>query len=296
MSTAALADPRDRVMVGIALTMVAYLLFSTQDALIKLLVSGIAVWQILFVRSIVVLAGCAMTAGPGIFRDAARSPILVAMILRSFLILAAWLCYYTAARDLQLAELTTIYFGAPVMVTVLSVLWLGEKVPLLRWAAVLVGFAGVFVACDPTSLGLTLPILLVLAAGFFWALSIVMIRKMAMQEKTSVQVVLNNAFFLVIAGIPTVFVWVQPTLVELGLMVAVGVLGGIAQFSLFSGMRRAEASVIAPFEYTSLLWAFVLGYLIWGDVPRQAVVAGAVLILFAGLIMIASERYRRSVS
>ena len=122
------------------------------------------------------------------------------MFLRSFLIMTAWLCFYTAARDLQLAELTTIYYAAPIIVTVFSIFMLGEKVPLVRWAAVAIGFVGVFIACDPANLGLSWPVLLVLAAAVLWGLAIVLMRKIAMQEKSIVQMVLSNGFFLVTTG------------------------------------------------------------------------------------------------
>jgi drug/metabolite transporter (DMT)-like permease len=293
MANAAVLDTRDRVLAGILLTSCAYLLFSMQDAAIKLLVSGITVWQILFFRSVAVLVGCSLIGGPPLLIASVRSPILRPMLLRSVLILSAWLCYYTAAKYLQLAELTTIYFAAPIIVTVLSILVLGERVPLWRWGAVMLGFAGVLVACDPADLGLSLPVLLVLAAACIWALSIVLMRKIALQERTMIQLVLNNAFFLVIAGVPLFWVWQTPGLEASLLLVTVGGLGGIAQYLLFEGMKRAPVSIIAPFEYTSLVWAFALGFMIWGDVPRVEVFAGAAVIISAGLMIVAGERGKR---
>jgi len=293
MVDAAVTETRDRVLSGILLTSVAYLLFSAQDASIKLLVTSISVWQILFLRSTFILIGCAAAGGPDLFRDAARSPIFFAMLIRSLIILVAWICFYSAARHLQLAELTTIYFAAPVIVTILSVLILGEDVPLFRWIAVAVGFAGVFVACDPARLGLSMPVVLVLTAAFLWALSIVLLRKIALNERTSIQLVINNGFLLLVAGIPLVMFWQTPNLQQLALLVLVGMFGGIAQFMLFEGMKRAAASVIGPFEYTSLVWSFVFGYLIWRDVPRVEVFFGAALIALAGIIMIAGERFLR---
>ena len=293
MAEIAVLDTREKVFAGILLTSLAYLLFSVQDAGIKLLVTSMTVWQILFFRSATILAGCAALGGRQLFREAAQSPIVVPMLLRSFLTLAAWLCYYTAARYLQLAELTTIYFAAPIIVTVLSILLLGEKVPALRWLAVLMGFAGVFVACDPARLGLSTPVFLVLAAACIWALSIVLMRKIALQERTIIQLVLNNAFFLVIAGLPLFHLWQTPDSKGLVLLVAVGALGGVAQFFLFEGMKRAPVSIIAPFEYTSLVWAFALGFAIWGDVPRSEVFIGAAIIVGAGLVILASERFRK---
>jgi drug/metabolite transporter (DMT)-like permease len=240
-----------------------------------------------------ILAGCLIFGGPSAYRQAWHSPVLRPMFLRSFLILTAWLCYYTAARDLQLAELTTIYYAAPIIITVLSVLVLGEKVPLARWSAVAIGFAGVYVACDPGKLGFSLPVLLVLAAACCWGLSIVLLRKLALQERTIVQMILNNGFFLVTAGLPLIYLWHTPSPTQVALLATAGTIAGVAQFTLFEGMKRAPASVIAPFEYTALVWAFLLGFLVWHDVPRSEVFAGAVMIIGAGLLIIATEHFRR---
>lgn len=200
-------DSRERIYAGILLTGFSYFLFTVHDAGVKLLVASIPVWQVLFFRSLTILTGCLLIGGRPLYREAWNSRIFRPMFLRSFLILAAWLCYYTAARDLQLAELTTIYYAAPIIVTVLSILVLGETVPPARWAAVMLGFAGVFIACDPTRLGLSLPVLLVLAAAGLWGLSIVLLRKIALKEKTIVQMILNNGFFLTTAGLPLLLFW-----------------------------------------------------------------------------------------
>lgn len=294
MTNVAIWESRQGVLAGILLASLSYLLFSTQDAAIKFLVADLTVVQILFFRSATILIGSGLFGGKKIYIEAIRSPIFNAMLFRSFLILIAWLCYYTAAKHLQLAKLTTIYFAAPIIVTVLSIFVLGEKVPVIRWIAVLLGFVGVFIACDPTRLGLSMPVLLVLTAAFFWGLAIVLLRKIAMQERTLIQLILNNGFFLIIAGLPLLFFWRTPDPATLVLLIGVGVLGGTAQFLLFEGMKRAAASIIAPFEYTSLVWAFALGFAIWGDVPRTEVFVGAALIVAAGLIIVTSERLRRS--
>ncbi len=286
-------DARRRIFSGIALTSLAYLLFTTHDAGIKFLVASYAVWQILFFRSVTILVGCTLIGGPALIRQAAASTVIKPMFLRSFLILSAWLCYYTAARDLQLAELTTIYFAAPIIVTILAIVLLGEKVSAVQWVAVLTGFVGVFIACDPATLGFSTPVLLVLAAAFLWGLSVVLLRKIAAREKTTVQMMLNNVFFLVTAGVPMAFLWQTPDLHDLLMLVGAGVIGGFAQFCLFEGMKRAPASVIAPFEYTSLVWAFLLGWLIWRDVPRDEVFVGAALIMLAGLMVIVREHLAR---
>ena len=129
--------------------------------------------------------------------------------------------------------------------------------------------------------------------GLRLGLSIVLLRKLALQERTVVQMVLNNAFFLVTAGLPMLYLWHTPSLPQAALLVLAGCIAGCGQFTLFEGMKRAPASVVAPFEYTALLWAFLLGYLIWGDVPRDEVFVGAAMIVGAGVLIIASEHFRR---
>ncbi|MER9596267.1 DMT family transporter [Mesorhizobium sp. M0244] len=293
MADIAILDTRERVLAGILFTGAAYLLFSMQDASIKLLVVGISVWQIMFIRSAIVLIACAAFGGRQLFDDTARSRIVRPMFVRSAFTLAAWLCYYNAARYLQLAELTTIYYAAPIIVTVLSVLMLGEKVPMLRWLAVLIGFAGVFVACDPAHLGLSMPMLLVLAAALLWGIAIVLLRKTAMAERTTIQLILNNFYFLVFSAVPALLLWQRPDWNQMLLLLSVGALGGVAQYLLFEGMKRAPVSIVAPFEYTSLVWAFALGFAIWGDVPRREVLLGAALIFTAGLLIIGNEHFRK---
>ena len=115
-------------------------------------------------------------------------------------------------------------------------------------------------------------------------------------EKTIIQLVVSNVFFLIMTGTAVVYTWQTPTLTQLGLLVGTGVVAGCAQFALFEGMRQAPVSVLAPFEYTSLVWAFILGYLIWADIPTHNVIVGAIMILGAGFIIIVSEKLRRRVA
>ncbi|MGQ3279951.1 MAG: DMT family transporter, partial [Shinella sp.] len=250
---------------GILLTLFAYFLFSVQDASVKWLVVALPVWQILFVRSVTIFLLCFAFGGRPILRAARHSPVLKPLFLRNLLLLAAWLSYYTAARDLGLAELTTLYYASPVVMTILSVPILGEKVPGYRWLAVATGFVGVVIACGVAVKGieLSLPVYLALQAAIFWAIATVLLRKTALQERTQVQMTISSGLFVLYTALVVPFVWQPISAVDLALMAGTGVLAGIGQFALFEGMRRAPVSVLAPFEYTSLVWAFALGYLIW---------------------------------
>jgi drug/metabolite transporter (DMT)-like permease len=284
---------QDRVVSGIYLTIAAFFTFALQDAMIKWLVASLTVWQVLFVRSITIVAIATILGRGAVWRRAFTSPSRYRLMLRGFLILAAWLSYYTAARSLPLAQLTTIYFGAPVLVTALSIPVLGEQVTLPRWAGVGLGFAGVLLAAASreTPAGM-LPVLLAMLAACLWGWSMLLIRLISRDETTLVQVLTSNLFFLVACGLTMPFLWQTPPLRESILLVLLGLAGAGGQFLIFEAIRRAPASVVAPFEYSSLLWAFVLGYLIWGDIPGIRVWSGGALIILSGLIVFVAERRR----
>lgn len=296
MNNSHIIQDEEKLISGIILSVAAYFLFTVHDAVIKILVTSFAVWQVMSIRSATILVCCGLIGGTRVFREAATSPIFKPMLLRSFMIMMAWLLYFTAARHLGLAELTTLYFAAPIIATILSIVLLGEQVPWARWVAVLVGFLGVFIACDPMTLGLSTPALLVLLAAVFWALSIVLLRKFAMRERTLVQLVLNNGFFLVMTSVGAYLTWRNPTIVELAFLISMGALGGLGQFALFESMKRAAVSVIASFEYTSLVWAFLLGYLIWNDIPSMNLLYGSALIFASGIMIILTARRKRNPS
>ncbi len=276
-------------MVAIGLAVAGYFLFSLQDAIVKWLVAGHTVWEILFVRSVTITVLClAIGRGP-LVRQVLVSTNKGPLLWRGAVILGAWLCYYRAARDLQLAELVTIYFAAPLMVTALSVLLLKEQVRWQRWAGTSLGFVGVVVACEPGGAVSTGPILLTLMAALLWAYSNILVRRISAFETTIMQMLFANAAFVIACAVTLPWTGTQPNLTEIALMVALGLAGAAGQYLLLESFRLAPASLIAPFEYTSLLAAFALSFLIWGDVPRLAVFLGAALIIASGAVVIAAE-------
>ena len=156
---------------GILSTVLAYFLFSVQDASVKWLVTDIPVIEILFVRSVTIAAICAVIGRGPVIAQSLVSPMRGPMLLRSALLFSAWLSYYNAARTLGLAELTTLYYAAPILVTLLAAPILKEEVPPTRWLAVVVGFAGVTVATGLVGSGLRISwaVWLALQAAIFWA-------------------------------------------------------------------------------------------------------------------------------
>jgi len=292
MSAEPQAAAERRPMVGIAFTTLAYGLFSCHDAVIKLLTETISVWQIMFVRSLVIVLAVLALGRRPLLERARATTAKRALILRGFVILGAWLCFYNAARHLQLAEVTTIYFATPVLVSLLAIPILGESIGQGRWIPVTLGFVGVLVASGLAEFSVGWPTALAFAAACLWAFATIQVRQIALREPTMIQMLYSNTFFVVICGGVLIFLWQDPTWRELGLLLAVGAIGGFAQFSMFEGLRHAAASVLAPFQYSSLLWAFALGFLIWGDLPRLEVFLGAALILGSGLLAIGQQRRR----
>ncbi len=282
---------------GLLLGVVAYLQFACQDASIKWLVTGIdagalPVWQILFVRSLVICGAAVAGGGRPMLARAVRTPSKGKLLTRALITLAAWMCYYSASRVLPLAQMLTLYFSAPVIATVLAGPMLGETIPVSRWASVGLGFLGVMIACDPGGLHATWAAGLCLVAAGFWGLAIILMRQIARLEPTSLQMFYTNAVFLIGTGIGCALDWrpLHPKqILLLGLICIVGT-GG--QICLFEGARRAPASMMATVEYSALLWAFLLGFVVFGEVPDMAVFAGAGLILAAGCLLVATERRR----
>jgi drug/metabolite transporter (DMT)-like permease len=277
------------VLWGILSVSGAFAIFTLHDAGIKWLVAGYAPLQVLFIRSAVILVLCTCIGRGRLAAQSFRSPIRNALLLRSLALLGAWLSFYTAARSLQLAELTTIYFASPLMVATLAVPILGERISPARWASIFVGFAGVLIACQPNVRAPASAIGLALLAACLWAASMILIRQVALKESTLVQMMTSSFAFVVMTGPPMFWFWHTPTLSQFVLMASIGTLGAVAQFLLIEGIKRAPASVVSPLEFTALVWSFVLGYAIWGDVPTINVFAGAGLILVSGALIVIGE-------
>jgi drug/metabolite transporter (DMT)-like permease len=269
--------------------LLAWFVFSFHDASVKLLVASLSAWQVLFARSLVIVGACACIGAGRELRACWLPQARGKLVLSAVVYAAAWIAYFTAARSLQLAELETIYYASPFIMTALAVILLREKVALSRWAGLAVGFLGALIACRPSGLELAGPTALALLAAALWAYAIVLIRDLAARVSATAQMLLNNTVFIVLCGLTLPWWWSTPDAGELVLMLLVGVAGALAQYLLYEGIRRAPASLLAPLEYTGLVWAFGLGFLIWGDVPATEVWVGAALIALSGTLVVLGE-------
>ena len=202
----------------------------------------------------------------------------------------AWLTYYYAARTLGLAGLSTLYFVARIIVVVQAAVLLKERVTRGRWLAIAVGFAGVAIAAGPAYSGKhRARSARALCGDVLGNEHGAHARCQPHRHVRPARWSSSNAIFALACAAALPFLWVTPTWTALGLMLFLGVAGGLAQFALFESYRFAQASVIAPIEYTALVWAFVLGYVIWSDVPPPQVFLGAACIVGTCLVLVWSE-------
>jgi drug/metabolite transporter (DMT)-like permease len=285
-----------QVLWGIYCSIGAFFLFACQDATVKWLVAGLAVPQILFFRSLTILALISAWRGPKAWNELAQSRDLGPLVLRGVLMLGAWLFFYNAAKTLPLAELTVIYYGSPLIVTLLSGPVLKEKVPFARWLATLLGFAGVILACLPHDASQPLAMGLAGIAAVLWAISMLLMRSIAGRADASLIMLSQNLTLALGCILPLYWLWVPPSFLDMMMIIGLGVGSALGQFLIYKAAQFAPASVVAPMEYSSLIWAFILGFWIWGDIPPETVFMGGAMVIASGLVMIFAERRRRLIT
>jgi drug/metabolite transporter (DMT)-like permease len=206
---------------------------------------------------------------------------------------------FTALGLLPLPEVTALGYAAPVLTVIFAAMFLGERVRAFRLSAVGLGLLGVVIILSPRLTVLSVETadkmeaigaLLMLMAAVFMALAQVFVRKLVGTESTAAIVFYFSITATLLSLLTLPFGWVVPTWPELGLLVTAGLLGGIGQILLTASYRFADTSVIAPFEYTSILLAVIIGYSVFGEIPTATVIAGVGLVIAAGLIIIYRER------
>lgn len=200
---------------------------------------------------------------------------------------------------LPLPEVTAISYAAPLMVVVLAAMFLGEDVRAFRIACVALGLTGVLIVLSPrltitSGAGVghaeALGAMVVLCGALFAAMAQVFVRKLILTEKTTTIVFYFSVTSTVLSLITLPFGWVIPTGREVALLIGAGLLGGVGQIFLTASYREADASLVAPFEYASMLFALGIGYFVFGEVPTVTMLAGAALIVTAGILIIWRER------
>lgn len=286
---------------GILLTLISALLFAAMSALVRYVGQDFPVGQVVFFRS-------AFAILPVVLVYALRGELLLAVRTRRpfghvgrgiFSIGGMFLNFASLAR-LPVVDATAFSFSSPLITVALSAILLKERVRFYRWSAVIVGFAGVIVMLWPhldlgkfsgpvlgaTALGAVFAIL----SAFFNSGAVIQTRRLTDTETTP-SIVFYFSSICALAGLSTLpFGWTAPDMLQFAALVGTGILGGVAHLLVTESYRHASASLVAPFGYTSMLWAFVFGYLMFDEVPVPLVFVGAAIVAGAGLFVIFRER------
>ncbi len=284
---------------GIAFKLASVLIFITMASMIKATTQHVPAGQTVFFRSafaIPVIVGWLIWRRelPGGLKTA--NPF--GHLWRGLMGTLAMGLGFAGLGYLPLPEVTAIGYAAPILTVIFAAMFLGEEVRLFRISAVALGLVGVLVVVYPRLTVLTqgeagfaeaFGAMVVLGGALFAALAQVFVRKLVQQERTATIVFWFSltATALSLTTIP--FGWVWPTPGEAALLVGAGLLGGLGQIFLTSSYREADASLIAPFDYASMIFALLIGWLVFAEIPTRAMLAGAALVVTAGCLIIWRE-------
>ena len=280
---------RNASLAGILMMLLGILMFSVNDVLGKWLVATYAVGQLLVIRSLAALLLIApFVVRQGISRTLRpERPGLQA--LRVLFGSGEVALFYLAVSYLPLADTMTIWLAAPVWAVVLAAVILGERVGAVRWLAVLAGFSGVALALAPTGASFSMPALVALIGSVLFAAMMVTGRQLrGTPDVTLVAWQTLGALLMGLALLP--FGWVRPSLADTALLALLGIVAMAAHLCVTRSLKLAEASVVVPYQYTLIVWALVFGWFVFGDWPTPAMLAGAALIVVAGMALMVLER------
>jgi drug/metabolite transporter (DMT)-like permease len=273
---------------GISLMIAGIFLFAVNDALGKWLVSTYTVGQVLLIRS---LAAMALLA-PFIWRDLASfaaAPRRGLQAWRALLATVEVACFYWAVAYLPLADVMAYYLAGPIFVTAIAGTVLGEPIGWRRWTAVAAGFVGVVICLRPGVTALSWPALIALIGSFTFSLSMISTRFLRGTSQTvlvTTQTIAALVFGIVVAPIA----WVSPSASDLALLALLGMVAMVAHVCVNRSLTVAPASTVVPYQYTTIVWAVLFGYLVFGDVPDAYMIVGAAIIIAAGLFIFLREQ------
>ena len=273
---------------GIGLMLLGVFMFSFGDALGKYIVATYSVGQLLLLRAVASLT----LLSPLVWRHRAdfrrlERPGLQG--LRVFLSTLEVVAFFVAAIYLPLADVITYYLACPIFVTALSAIVLREHVGWRRWAAVLVGFAGVLIALQPSAQTVTWPALIALAGSFSFALTMLITRSL----RATPDIVLASSQFLgtfAFGLVMTPLTWITPDLRDISFFFIAGGISVCALLCVNRSLKLAPASDVVPYQYSMIVWAVMFGYLVFADVPSSATLIGAAIIIAAGLYIFLREQ------
>ena len=291
------------VFAAISLKIAATLFFALMDAFARFAGQTVPVGEVVFFRS-------AFGIIPVVIYFAWRRELWTVLrtsrpadqAVRGLLGVGGMFSNFASLARLPVADVMAIYFCSPLVTVALAALILREQVRFYRWTAVIVGLFGVILTLAPhLSIGAASALSAAAALGCLFAVSCavfdagaaIQVRRLTSSESTA-SIVIYFSLICMVAGLCTLpFGWIWPSGTELAALCLIGLLGGISHLFMTESFRRAPASATAPFDYVAILWAIAFGYMMFGEVPGPLVIAGAAVVVGAGLFVIWRERQLR---
>ncbi len=279
---------------AIALMLTAMFAFAAMDGVSKILAQSLPIPQILWVRYIFYTAFVALMLRRTGLRVTLRSRQPWLQLGRALLIIVENAVFVLAFTLMPLADMHAIAAASPLIVVALSVPMLGEKVGVRRWLAVLAGFVGVLVIVRPGFQALDWRFAVAITGTLLWAVYQILVRMCARTDSSDTTWAWTAVVGLVATSTVGPFVWVWPDAKGWALLFAIALLGTLSHLALIKALGYAEAGALQPYSYTLLVWAAVLGFVMFGDVPDAWTVFGATIVIASGLYAWYRERLRRS--
>ncbi|MEP2682020.1 MAG: DMT family transporter [Sulfitobacter sp.] len=287
-----------RPALGVGLKITAILLFTCMSAIIKSLADEVPAGESVFFRSFFAIPVILIwLAQRGKLKSGLKTKNPMGHVWRGLFGTTAMGLTFTGLGLLPLPEVTAIGFATPIFTVILAAVLLGEQIRLIRVTAVAIGLVGVMIILWPrfSSIGTmeqtaTIGALLILMATMVRSLVQIHIRQLVQNEDTAAIVFYFSVTASVLALFTLPFGWVMPDLQTFGLLVLAGLIGGVAQILITSAYRFGSASMLAPYDYTSMLFAILLGYVFFAELPTMMMLAGAALVISAGALVIWRER------
>src|SRR5437899_7855657 len=281
-------DERSARLAGIGLMLLSIFMFSFGDALGKFMVATYSVGQLLWLRACAAL----LVLLPVIWKQRAEFSRIERPWLQLFRVTLSTLevaAFFLATVYLPLADVITYYLAGPIFVTAMSAIFLGERVGWRRWTAILIGFCGVLIALRPSAQTVSLPALIALGGSLSFATLMLSTRS---PRKTPATAMASSQFVgtFLLGAVLSAFHWVPPTPSSLGIFALAGCISVTALFCVNRSLKLAPASVVVPYQYSMIVWAVIFGFVVFGDVPSPATIAGAAIIIAAGLYIFLREQ------
>ena len=275
---------------GITLMLAGFFVLSLNDAIGKMLTEDYPVSQVIFLRgAFIVLPLAILIYFRGGFQ-AFKPMRLSNHFLRSFCFIGSTYFIITAFSLMPLADAIAITFAGPLIVAALAPFFLGESVDPRRWAAIILGFIGIVVMTRPSSEAFQWAAIIALGAAFWGAMRDMVTRRISAEEPSDL-ILFYSTLAVVLAGILGAFYfpWNLPDAKGFAFFALAGALNGFAHYMMIEAHRWAEASILAPFRYSGLIWAIILGFIIWGDIPDAWMLFGSSLVIVSGLYILQRE-------